>query len=153
MTTPESEASQPEPNRTAPKAALVVALLFLGAFIYNIAGSYRDDDTDEPSGSSVVATSSSVPVGVNLDPDRCGTNQDVLVWNLVPDGSPTADRLGSFDRRTCQSTFDYLQTISDTGEGFCTEAAWASDNPGYDESVRPAPPLKNVKVSIGPACR
>ncbi|MGW4047340.1 hypothetical protein [Streptomyces sp. NPDC004721] len=53
---------------------------------------------------------------------------------------------------TCENTFQLLQHTSPTEAGDCTEAAWASDNPGYDADAIPAARLKKVQVAIGPAC-
>jgi hypothetical protein len=38
------------------------------------------------------------------------------------------------------------------GLGFCTEAGYASDNPGYDESARPASKLRVIMMSTGLGC-
>ncbi|MFE5108469.1 hypothetical protein [Streptomyces sp. NPDC056663] len=53
---------------------------------------------------------------------------------------------------TCETTFQFLQHTSPIEAGDCTEAAWASDNPGYNADAIPAARLKKVQVAIGPAC-
>nr|WTB35099.1 hypothetical protein OG781_41650 [Streptomyces sp. NBC_00830] len=53
---------------------------------------------------------------------------------------------------TCETTFQWPQHTSPTEAGDCTEAAWASDNPGYNADAIPAARLKKVQVTIGPAC-
>ncbi|MEU9979524.1 hypothetical protein [Streptomyces sp. NPDC051014] len=50
------------------------------------------------------------------------------------------------------TTFESLPRTSSTEAGYCTEAAWASDNPGYNADATPAARLKKVQVSVGPAC-
>ncbi|MET8956552.1 hypothetical protein ACWEO4_36890 [Streptomyces sp. NPDC004393] len=45
-----------------------------------------------------------------------------------------------------------MRAESPTDAGFCTEAAWASDNPRCTVDAEPAPRLKKVQVVIGPAC-
>lgn len=63
-----------------------------------------------------------------------------------------AEVLGSYVVATCQTTFDMVKTTSPTEAGACTEAAWASDNPGYNADADPAKRPKDVQVAIGPAC-
>ncbi|MFD4604094.1 hypothetical protein ACFWPQ_39530 [Streptomyces sp. NPDC058464] len=63
-----------------------------------------------------------------------------------------AQRLGNYNLATCESTFKWLPSTAPTEPGNCTEAAWASDNPGYNADADPAPRLKKVQMSVGPAC-
>lgn len=70
----------------------------------------------------------------------------------TPGVTDSAQTLGNYNLATCESTFKYLQETSPTGAGNCTEAAWASDNPGYNADADPAPRPKKVQVAIGPAC-
>jgi hypothetical protein len=70
----------------------------------------------------------------------------------IPGSPDSAERDGNYFQRTCQTTFDWVKETSGTDPGDCTEAAWASDNPGYDENATPAKPLKNVQVKVGPGC-
>jgi cytoskeletal protein RodZ len=85
-------------------------------------------------------------------PKGCGTNRDVDVWYKVPTIPDSAQVLGSYNAATCESTFKSLKDTSPTGPGYCTEAGWASDNPGYNAEAEPAMRLKNVQVSIGAGC-
>lgn len=78
-------------------------------------------------------------------PDR----GDVIEWQREPGVPDSANELGGTDPEHCNWTFDTLKTSSPTGSGYCTEAAWASDNPGYDPNATPAPRLKKVQVVIG----
>ncbi|MEV6118707.1 hypothetical protein AB0L59_41145 [Streptomyces sp. NPDC052109] len=64
----------------------------------------------------------------------------------------SAQELGNYNLATCESTFKFLQETSPKSAGACTEAAWASDNPGYNTDAEPAKRLKKVQVAIGPAC-
>ncbi|MEV7394330.1 hypothetical protein [Streptomyces sp. NPDC091215] len=82
----------------------------------------------------------------------CGTNRDIDVWYKAPGLPDSAQVLGSYDLATCETTFHSLQNTSPTTAGYCTEAAWASDNPGYDAEATPAKRLKKVQVSVGSAC-
>lgn len=78
-------------------------------------------------------------------PDR----GDIIEWQREPGLPDSALELGGTDPEHCVLTFNSLQTSSPTGIGYCTEAAWASDNPGYNADATPAPPLKKVQVKIG----
>jgi hypothetical protein len=85
-------------------------------------------------------------------PKGCGPNRDVDVWYRVPGISDSAQALGGYNLITCESTFHNIQTTSPTGPGYCTEAAWASDNPGYDADADHPGRLKDVQVSVGGGC-
>lgn len=74
---------------------------------------------------------------------------DIIAWSKAPGVPDSANELGGTDPEHCHWTFDTLKTSSPTGSGYCTEAAWASDNPGYDPNATPAPRLKKVQVVIG----
>lgn len=78
-------------------------------------------------------------------PDR----GDIIEWQREPGLPDSALELGGTDPEHCKLTFDMLQTSSPTGAGYCTQAAWLSDNPNYSVEATPAPPLKKVQVTIG----
>jgi len=78
-------------------------------------------------------------------PDR----GDIIEWQREPGLPDSAIELGGTDPEHCVLTFDTLKTSSPTGAGYCTEAAWASDNAGCDPNATPAPRLKKVQVVIG----
>ena len=78
-------------------------------------------------------------------PDR----GDIIEWQREPGLPDSAIELGGTDPEHCKWTFDTLKDSSPTGSGYCTEAAWASDNAGYDPNATPAPRLKKVQVVIG----
>lgn len=98
-----------------------------------------------PTAKPTTARPSSSPTG-------CGPNRDVDVWYKVPGLPDAAQVLGSFTAATCGSTFAMLKTTSPTDAGYCTEAAWASDNPDYNADAEPAKRLKHVQMAVGPAC-
>lgn len=78
-------------------------------------------------------------------PDR----GDIIEWQKQPGLPDSAIELGGTDPEHCKLTFDMLQTSSPTGTGYCTQAAWLSDNPNCNVDATPAPPLKKVQVKIG----
>jgi len=71
---------------------------------------------------------------------------------VTPDGSSTAITVGDADLSKCKPTLDTFAASSPTGAGFCSQIAWADDNPDYDVNARPAPQLKKVLQEVGPAC-
>ncbi|WP_405671443.1 hypothetical protein [Streptomyces sp. NBC_01530] len=85
--------------------------------------------------------------GCNLSPTR-----DVILWYKTPGLPNSAQVVGNYDLMRCETTFKSLPSSSPTQAGYCTEAAWASDNPGYNADATPAKSLKKVQVSVGPAC-
>lgn len=82
----------------------------------------------------------------------CPAVDDIIVWYRVPTLPDSAQRLGGADPITCELTFNWLQRTSPMGDGYCTEAAWAHDNPGYDDGATPARRLKKVQMWAGPGC-
>lgn len=96
------------------------------------------------------ATSSTQPA---VPSETCATplpdRGDIIVREKFPNVPIDALELGGTDPEHCVWTMDSLKTSQPTGPGYCSEVAWASDNPGYDPSVTPAPPLKKVQVTIG----
>lgn len=123
--------------------ALAAAAVLLGAAACS-SGSHTASSAPTTAASSAPATASAQPT--------CKTSRDVIVRYVTPGQPATAQVLGEYNAGTCASTFQDLQTTSPTDPGYCTQAAWASDNPGYNADATPAAPLKHVQVSIGPAC-
>lgn len=82
----------------------------------------------------------------------CPPTRDIIVWAKVPDVPAGAQELGNYNAATCESTFKWLEQTSPKEAGDCLEAAWASDNPGYNVDAEPAARLKKVQVAIGPSC-
>lgn len=87
-------------------------------------------------------------------PTSCAlTSKADVIERIITPGSPaTAQRLGSVDLVNCRSVFDALKDETSTDPGYCTTAAWAADNPGYNVDAVPAPPLKNVQAVAGKGC-
>jgi hypothetical protein len=87
-------------------------------------------------------------------PDSSG---DILV-RMTTNGQPAAtQQLGgawSWDTKTstCETPVDAVIATASAGAGNCTQVAYAASNPGYKLTVSPAPALKNVLASKGPAC-
>ncbi|MFE3522235.1 hypothetical protein ACFXOD_11675 [Streptomyces sp. NPDC059161] len=103
------------------------------------------------------AASSSGAAGVakakpSASSKECPPTRDIIVWVKVPDVPASAQELGNYNAATCESTFTWLEQTSPKEAGDCLEAAWASDNPGYNVDAEPAPRLKKVQVAVGPAC-
>ena len=72
--------------------------------------------------------------------------------DTVPRLPPSAIRIGAVFLPLCKTTVDALPLTAPTGDGYCTQVALASDNPGYDESVVPAAPLRKVAAQVGGSC-
>ncbi|WP_159039637.1 hypothetical protein [Streptomyces sp. TP-A0356] len=88
----------------------------------------------------------------SASPKECPSVGDVILWMKVPGVPDSAQVLGGNGYPNCESTFDMVQRTSPNVPGACTEAAWASDNPGYNADATPAKRLKKVQVAVGPAC-
>ncbi|MFF3468217.1 hypothetical protein [Streptomyces sp. NPDC002619] len=106
--------------------------------------------------SSSAAHAHSGPEAAKPKPSRsakkCSPTRDVIVWTKARGVPDNAVVLGNYNLVTCETTFQLLQHTSPTEAGDCAEAAWASDNPGYNADAIPAARLKKVQVAIGPAC-
>ncbi|GAB2713888.1 hypothetical protein GCM10010442_38220 [Kitasatospora kifunensis] len=96
--------------------------------------------------------STAAPSPTDVAQASCTPTRDIIVRTITPDLPASAEVLGNYDIQNCEPTFQSLQASSPTDPGFCTQAAWASDNPGYDADATPAAPLKNIQVEYGPAC-
>jgi hypothetical protein len=88
---------------------------------------------------------------------RPDTSGDILV-RTTTNGQPAAtQQLGgawAWDAKTsrCNTAVDTVISAASANAGDCTEVAYASSNPAYKLTVSPAPPLKKVVASKGPAC-
>lgn len=84
----------------------------------------------------------------------CALPNDVeyLERDIVPRLLPSAIRVGAVNGALCKTTVDALPLISPLGDGYCTQLALASDNPGYDENATPAAPLRKVVAQVGGSC-
>ena len=87
-------------------------------------------------------------------PDSSG---DILV-RITTNGQPAVtQQMGGawkWDTKTssCDTAVDAVISTAPGNAGNCTQVAYAASNPGYKLIVSPAPPLKKVLVSKGPAC-
>lgn len=120
-----SSTSKPAATPTPPAAATTTA---------------APSAADSPSTPAAPAETCATPL-----PDR----GDIIEWQKEPGLPDSAIELGGTDPEHCKWTFDTLKDSSPTGAGYCTEAAWASDNVGYDPNATPAPQLKKVQVTVG----
>jgi hypothetical protein len=77
------------------------------------------------------------------------TTGNLIIWQRAPGLQDSAFRVSDVDIFNCKPTLDTWRPDQPTGPGNCSKIAWASDNPGYDFDVRPAPPLKNVIDQVG----
>jgi hypothetical protein len=77
------------------------------------------------------------------------TTRDLIIWQRVPPLPDSAFKVGDADIYNCKPTLDTWRGDQPTVPGDCSKIAWASDNPSYDFSVRPAPPLTNVIDAVG----
>jgi hypothetical protein len=73
--------------------------------------------------------------------------RDLIIWQRAPRLQDSAFEVGDADLVHCKPTLDTWGAEQPAGPGYCAKIAWASDNPGYDVDVRPAPPLKKVRRS------
>lgn len=79
-------------------------------------------------------------------------DRDLLVWYKVPTLQDSAQELGEVDLANCTPTVDTIMSTSPTGAGYCTEVAYADQNPGYNADATPAPRLKHVIEEVGAGC-
>ena len=75
--------------------------------------------------------------------------RDLIIWTRWPGAPDFATNNGDVDFMNCKPTLDTWREWEQTGPGYCSKIAWASENPGYDIDVRPAPPLKKVIDEVG----
>jgi hypothetical protein len=52
----------------------------------------------------------------------------------------------------CGTAIDAVIATASASAGNCTQVAYSASNPGYKLTVSPAPALKKVLASKGPAC-
>lgn len=83
---------------------------------------------------------------------KCGPNRDVILRTKVPNLPADAVRLGSRPMGTCEPMSHWFDRSTATGPGYCAEAAYASDNPGYNTDASPARKLKAPFWVSGVGC-
>ena len=74
-----------------------------------------------------------------------------------PGQQAVAQRLGggwiwNATTKTCMTSTKFVISTGPAGAGFCTEAALAASNPGYNADATPSRPLKKVIASKGGSC-
>jgi hypothetical protein len=74
---------------------------------------------------------------------------DLIIWERAPRIQDSAIEVSDADLMNCKPTLDTWKAGEPTGPGYCSKIARASDNPGYDTDVRPAPPLNKVIDEVG----
>lgn len=126
------------------------ALYTLTAVLLLLAGCGGTPSATKPTVTPHTATK---PTAQPTIPNRtCGPDKDLIVWTRTSGGTPNAQILGAYQIADCKPTLDYLRSVSPTGPGDCTIAAWATDNPGYNaDAVSPRRPRKAVE-QIGGGC-
>lgn len=107
-----------------------------------------DAAPDSAAVSAVATSDSPSPVASCSLPNT----RDLIVRMISPNLPPSSEELGEVDYSKCASTLDTLGDTSPTDPGYCTQVAWASDNPAYKADTTPAPPLKKIIEQFGPAC-
>lgn len=114
--------------------------------------------SDKSSSSApAAAPSQSLPAATTGTPDAPAactmtSSGDIIERRVTPLGPATAEQLGSVDLVNCVATMSELAKETSTDPGYCTTAAWAADNPGYNPDAVPAPPLKKIQAQAGMGC-
>ncbi|MFJ8798512.1 hypothetical protein [Streptomyces sp. NPDC102487] len=135
------------------KRALATTVLLLAALTACGGSAERAQPAAGGAASRTPATQSKPSAAAGKPAHKaCSSPRDVIVWSKVPGLADSSQRLGGYNLATCETTFDSLRHTSPTQAGYCTLAAWASDNPGYDTDAAPAKRPKAVQVSVGPDC-
>ena len=137
-------------------AVLIVVIAVAGFAILGNSGKNTTASTPPTTtgiASSAPAISKAAPKTAESSAARnCPPTRDVYVRYVDPGLPASASDLGNYDVLTCETTFDSLEATSPMEAGYCTTAAWASNNPGYNVNATPAAPLQDIEVAVGPAC-
>lgn len=121
--------------------------LLTAAVVLVLAGCSSSTSTPAAAPTTQASTTSVPPATCNLK-----STGDIIQRVIVPGQPATAQELGSVNLGNCTLSFDDLAQETSTDAGYCTTAAWATDNPGYDINAVPAAPLKKVQAQAGAAC-
>jgi hypothetical protein len=119
-----------------------------------LAGCGGTSSTDRPAAAVSSATRPATQRQCQARPDASG---DILVRTTTNGQPATTQQLGgawSWDAKTstCETPVEAVISTASPNAGNCTEVAYSASNPGYKLTVSPAPALKNVLASKGPAC-
>lgn len=93
------------------------------------------------------SSATSLPTSCTLPPVG-----DLIIVTTAPGVPASAQVVGGLDLAQCRETVDTLSATSPLDAGYCTQAANAADNPGYDAGAIPAAPLRNVLTQVGAGC-
>ena len=137
----------------------------LAAAAVVLAGCGGTSNTDRPAAATrsagPAATATASPLPRASTQSQCEAQRDSsgdILVRMTTNGQPAVtQQLGgawSWDAktRTCNTPVQAVITTAPGNAGNCTQVAYAASNPGYKLSVSPAPPLKKVVASKGPAC-
>lgn len=102
-----------------------------------------------PAAASLAPSTAAAAPSPTCDPSK---EPDVIVRYTVPGLEDSAQELGGWDLETCQVDIDKIMSTMPTGDGYCAQIAWKSDNPTYNVDATPAPPLRKVIEAIGAGC-
>jgi hypothetical protein len=131
---------------TRPALYALAALLLAGCGNHD--GTSGTSEPLHASPPDAPTATSSGPAGTGR---TCHPTRDVIVWTKTPGTTPAATLLGD-PGGNCTSTIESVAATSPTGPGYCTIAAWATDNPGYNvDAPSPRRPKKPVE-EIGGGC-
>jgi hypothetical protein len=135
----------------AAAAALATAVVLAGCG--GAASPARTSTVDRPPSPTPSAVAST-KAECESRPDASG---DILV-RMTTNGQPAVtQQLGggwtwNTRSRRCDTPVQAVLATASANAGSCTQVAYVASNPGYRMSVSPAPALKEVVASKGPAC-
>ena len=134
-----------------------------------LAGCGGSSSTDRPAAavssaavsSAAVSSATASPLARATTQSQCqarpDSSGDILV-RMTTNGQPAAtQQMGgawSWNTKTstCETAVDAVIATASASAGNCTQVAYSASNPGYKLTVSPAPALKKVLASKGPAC-
>jgi hypothetical protein len=144
-------------RRTSKRGALILIIGCLAVIIVTLAV-FGPPRSSRPAARSSASASASLVNAANACYARQPADGDVYVRQLAP-GSPwSAQQIqrGNWDwdasTGQCLSSVQVELLTAPAVAGSCTQVGYVSQNPGYDVSATPAPPLKDVAAEKGPAC-
>ena len=116
-------------------AVAAIALSISACTSHHISGS------PTPATTSGAAPSASTPVAAPCNLPHFG---DLIEWQRRPGRTDSARRFSDVDEAKCAPALDGWIEGMPPGPGVCYMIGWATDNPGYNVTALPAPPLKKV---------